>query len=247
MSCLQGIFQAGLASPTLVGPGDQKFLYLKDHQFISTWKNGWCYCHHPGQLYSLENEKYHLFGAGEVVVDAGRLESQGPLHHQPRVPLSKEGVLFFPFFDIYLQSLNDKWHAIQCMTHKEYWPLCRVLVRMVATSHVNHTNLSFPTPQPFLLIVSILVKMNWNLEKILRECIVWVSLPQKCSLPHPVGLLSPSRSKFSEWQKLPDTASESQTHGTWQQRRRSIRKTNSIMSTFNSLTSGRRCCRWRPQ
>ena len=134
----------------------------------------------------------------------------------------------FPFFDFYLQSLNDKWHDIQCMTHMGYWPLCRVLVRMVATSHVNHTNLSFPNPQTFLLIVSILVKVNWNLEKILR-----VSLPQKCSLPHPVGLLSPSRSKSSEWQKLPDTASESQTHGTWQQRRRSIRKTNSIMCTFN--------------
>ena len=77
----------------------------------------------------------------------------------------------FPFFDFYLQSLNDKWHDIQCMTHMGYWPLCRVLVRMVATSHVNHTNLSFPNPQTFLLIVSILVKVNWNLEKILRECI----------------------------------------------------------------------------
>merc|ERR550519_982660 len=46
----------------------------------------------------------NLLGAGEVVVDAWRLQSQRPLHHQTRVPLPPRGIL----------------------------------VRMVATTHVNH-------------------------------------------------------------------------------------------------------------
>merc|ERR1719222_816275 len=50
----------------------------------------------------------NLLGAGEVIVDAWRLQSQRPLHHQTCIPL----------------------------------PLGRILVRMVATTHVNHPNLS---------------------------------------------------------------------------------------------------------
>ena len=41
----------------------------------------------PGQLL------LDLLGAGQVVVDGGRLDSDTPLHHQPSIPLSLGGVL----------------------------------------------------------------------------------------------------------------------------------------------------------
>ena len=41
----------------------------------------------PGQLL------LDLLGAGQVVVDGGRLDGQAPLHHQPGVPLSLAGIL----------------------------------------------------------------------------------------------------------------------------------------------------------
>merc|ERR1719432_18073 len=61
-----------------------------------------------------------LLGPGKVIVDARRLESQRPLHHQTRIPL----------------------------------PLSGILVRMIATAHVNHPHLSLSHPQPFLLTQS---------------------------------------------------------------------------------------------
>ena len=103
---------------------------------------------------------------------------------------------------------------------------------MVATTHVNHPNLSLSHPQPFLLVVYL-----FDSRKVQRT-----HLPSTAILPHPVWHPWPSRSRFSGWQTLPDTAFESQTHGTWQQG--SSRKR---ISTAIYLTSGRRCCMWRPR
>ena len=49
-------------------------------------------CSSPGFLVTIKDHHHpHLLGASQVVVDAGRLKSQRPLHHQSRVPLPLGG------------------------------------------------------------------------------------------------------------------------------------------------------------
>ena len=115
-------------------------------------------------------------------------------------------------------------------------PLSWILVRMIATAHVNHTHLSLTHPKPFLL----------RREQILNPN------PWKDHLPRRAWPRWPSESESSWWRRPLDTAFELRTRGTWWEERRKKSMSGSFLllvtdvvgNVFNEEQDGRPEFHW---
>ena len=119
-------------------------------------------------LYSVQ--WWYLLSASQVVVNAGALQGQGPLHHQPGIPLSahsKHSLVLSALWSVLCATCCLQCAAgyvlgavfcvlcdvcsVEFAVWSTYVLLSRVLVRVVATAHVDHSHFQLPHPQPLVL------------------------------------------------------------------------------------------------